>query len=145
MCGIAGIVYRDKERPVDESLVRRMCTALKHRGPDDEGIYVNGAVGLGMRRLSIIDLGGGRQPIFNEDGSKLIVFNGEIYNYQELRRGLVGRGHTFGSSGDTEQTFFDVFGRVQWTKDADGFINYTAYDDPTVRVLVRNSPSAQPK
>ena len=102
MCGIAGIVYRDKERPVDESLVRRMCTALKHRGPDDEGIYVNGAVGLGMRRLSIIDLGGGRQPIFNEDGSKLIVFNGEIYNYQELRRGLVGRGHRFGSSGDTE-------------------------------------------
>ena len=102
MCGIAGIVYRDKERPVDESLVRRMCTALKHRGPDDEGIYVNGAVGLGMRRLSIIDLGGGRQPIFNEDGSKLIVFNGEIYNYQELRRGLVGRGHSFGSSGDTE-------------------------------------------
>jgi asparagine synthase (glutamine-hydrolysing) len=102
MCGIAGIVYRDRERPVSESLVRQMCGALRHRGPDDEGIHVQGAVGLGMRRLSIIDLGGGRQPIFNEDGSKVIVFNGEIYNYQDLRRGLVARGHTVRSSGDTE-------------------------------------------
>jgi asparagine synthase (glutamine-hydrolysing) len=102
MCGIAGIVYRERERPVSESLVRRMCDALRHRGPDDEGLYMHGAVGLGMRRLSIIDLGGGRQPIANEDGSKVIVFNGEIYNYQELRRGLVARGHTVRSSGDTE-------------------------------------------
>jgi len=102
MCGIAGIVYRNRERPVAESLVRQMCAALRHRGPDDEGLYVQGAVGLGMRRLSIIDLSGGQQPIFNEDGSKVIVFNGEIYNYQELRRGLVARGHTVRSSGDTE-------------------------------------------
>jgi asparagine synthase (glutamine-hydrolysing) len=102
MCGIAGIVYRDPDRPVPEALVRRMCTALRHRGPDDEGLYVHGAVGLGMRRLSIIDLSGGQQPIFNEDGSKVIVFNGEIYNYQELRHGLVARGHTVRSSGDTE-------------------------------------------
>src|SRR6266496_1195314 len=102
MCGIAGIVYRDRERPVAESLVRQMCSALQHRGPDDQGLYVCGGVGLGMRRLSIIDLSGGRQPIFNEDGSKAIVFNGEIYNYQDLRRGLVTRGHTLRSSGDTE-------------------------------------------
>src|SRR5882762_11619772 len=102
MCGIAGIVYRDRERPVAESLVRRMCGAIKHRGPDDEGIYVEGAAGLGMRRLSIIDLSGSRQPIFNEDGSKAIVFNGEIYNYQELRADLVARGHTLRTSGDTE-------------------------------------------
>src|SRR5467141_2952462 len=102
MCGIAGIVYRDRERPVAESLVRRMCTAIQHRGPDDEGVWVQGAVGLGMRRLSIIDLSGGRQPIFNEDGSKVIVFNGEIYNYQELRTGLLARGHALRSSGDTE-------------------------------------------
>jgi asparagine synthase (glutamine-hydrolysing) len=79
-----------------------MCAALRHRGPDDEGLYVQGAVGLGMRRLSIIDLSGGRQPIFNEDRSKVIVFNGEIYNYQELRRGLEARGHTVRSHGDTE-------------------------------------------
>ncbi len=82
--------------------MRRMCTALRHRGPDDEGLYVQGAVGLGMRRLSIIDLGGSQQPIFTEDRSKVIVFNGEIYNYQELRGGLTARGHTLRSSGDTE-------------------------------------------
>jgi asparagine synthase (glutamine-hydrolysing) len=102
MCGIAGIVYRDRDRPVPEALVRRMCAAQAHRGPDDEGLYVHGAVGLGMRRLSIIDLGGGRQPIFNEDGSKVIVFNGEIYNYADLRRGLTARGHAVRTQGDTE-------------------------------------------
>ena len=102
MCGIAGIVYRDRERPVAESQVRHMCAAIRHRGPDDEGLFVQGAVGLGMRRLSIIDLSGGRQPICNEDGSKVIVFNGEIYNYQELRTGLLARGHALRSSGDTE-------------------------------------------
>jgi len=79
-----------------------MCTAIHHRGPDDEGLFVDGRVGLGMRRLSIIDLTGGRQPIFNEDGSKVIVFNGEIYNYEELRRELTARGHAFRSQGDTE-------------------------------------------
>ena len=102
MCGIAGIVHRERDRPVSEALVRRMCTALRHRGPDDEGLYVHGRVGLGMRRLSIIDLSGGRQPIFNEDSSKVIVFNGEIYNYQDLRRGLVARGHAVRSHSDTE-------------------------------------------
>jgi len=102
MCGIAGIVYRERERPVSEPLLRRLCSAMRHRGPDDEGLYVHGAVGLAMRRLSIIDLSGGRQPIFTEDGSKVIVFNGEIYNYQDLRRGLVARGHTIRSAGDTE-------------------------------------------
>src|SRR5437867_3633363 len=102
MCGIAGIVYRDRNRPVTESLLRQMCSAIRHRGPDDEGRYVCGAVGLGIRRLSVIDLAGGRQPIFNEDGSKVIVFNGEIYNYRELRAELVRRGHRMQSNGDTE-------------------------------------------
>src|SRR5258705_2397803 len=102
MCGIAAIVYRHRGRPVSDTLVRQMCTSMKHRGPDDEGVYVRGAVGLGMRRLSIIDLEGGRQPIFNEDGSKVIVFNGEIYNYRDLRQGLVARGHDVRTHGDTE-------------------------------------------
>jgi asparagine synthase (glutamine-hydrolysing) len=102
MCGIAGVIHRDSDRPVSRELLRRLCGALQHRGPDDEGLYVRGAVGLGMRRLSIIDLSGGQQPIFNEDGSKVIVFNGEIYNYRELRRGLIARGHAFRSQGDTE-------------------------------------------
>ena len=102
MCGIAGIVHRDGRRPVSFASVRDMCAALAHRGPDDEGIHVAGGVGLGMRRLSIIDLAGGHQPIFNEDGSKVIVFNGEIYNYRELRRDLVARGHQFSTHSDTE-------------------------------------------
>jgi asparagine synthase (glutamine-hydrolysing) len=79
-----------------------MCAAIKHRGPDDEGLFLEGAVGLGMRRLSIIDLSGGQQPIFNEDGSKVIVFNGEIYNYKELRQRLIARGHVLRTHSDTE-------------------------------------------
>src|SRR2546425_11597980 len=74
MCGIAGIVYRQRERPVSESLLRRMCAAVAHRGPDDEGLYLQGAVGLGMRRLSIIDLSGGRPPNPNQDGAEGVVF-----------------------------------------------------------------------
>jgi len=102
MCGIVGIVHADPSRPVSPAVVGEMCDAIRHRGPDDQGDYVHGPVGLGMRRLSIIDLAGGRQPIFNEDRSKVIVFNGEIYNYRELRRRLVARGHVFATNGDTE-------------------------------------------
>ncbi len=102
MCGIVGIVHSDPARPVPPAVIRRMCEAIRHRGPDDEGAYVDRNVGLGMRRLSIIDLAGGRQPIFNEDQSKVIVFNGEIYNYRELRRGLIAQGHVFATQGDTE-------------------------------------------
>ncbi|PYP94621.1 MAG: asparagine synthase (glutamine-hydrolyzing) [Gemmatimonadetes bacterium] len=102
MCGIAGIVHRAGAPPVSPEVVRRMCEALHHRGPDDQGLYVEGGVGLGVRRLSIIDLAGGRQPIFNEDRSKVIVFNGEIYNYRDLRPQLVDRGHSLQSSSDTE-------------------------------------------
>ena len=79
-----------------------MCDSIRHRGPDDEGIWVHRSVGLGMRRLSIIDLASGHQPIFNEDGSKVIVFNGEIYNYRKLRSELTNRGHRFTTGGDTE-------------------------------------------
>ncbi|HEV8382712.1 MAG TPA: asparagine synthase (glutamine-hydrolyzing) [Gemmatimonadales bacterium] len=102
MCGIVGVVHADPARPVPSAVIRRMCGAIRHRGPDDEGVYVEGAVGLGMRRLSIIDLAGGQQPIFNEDRSKVIVFNGEIYNYRELRGRLLARGHAFATQSDTE-------------------------------------------
>jgi len=101
MCGIAGIV-NNSGVPVDVGLVQRMCETIWHRGPDAEGIWVQGAVGLGMRRLSIIDLAGGSQPIFNEDRSACIVFNGEIYNYRELRNDLEKRGYHFHTSSDTE-------------------------------------------
>ena len=85
MCGIAG--YLTPDRRADASLVRAMCDQIRHRGPDDEGFHVDGGCGIGMRRLSIIDLSTGHQPISNEDGSVWVVFNGEIYNYQELRAG----------------------------------------------------------
>lgn len=102
MCGIVGLLHSERARPVEEATIRRMCDAIRHRGPDDEGIHVDGRVGLGMRRLSIIDLAGGHQPVFNEDGSVAIVFNGEIYNYRELRDGLIARGHVMKTHSDTE-------------------------------------------
>lgn len=101
MCGIAGLVLRADER-ADEQDVHRMCQTIVHRGPDDEGIYTQGPVGLGMRRLSIIDLAGGHQPIHNEDRTVWVVFNGEIYNFPDLRRELEARGHLFYTQSDTE-------------------------------------------
>jgi asparagine synthase (glutamine-hydrolysing) len=101
VCGITGIVGGTDEQ-VSSAEVHRMCQTIVHRGPDDEGIYAQNAVGLGMRRLSIIDLDGGRQPIHNEDRSVWVVFNGEIYNFPELRRDLKQRGHRFYTHSDTE-------------------------------------------
>src|SRR5438477_2231896 len=101
MCGIAGIMSLEGP-PVFEQEVRDMCNAITHRGPDDHGYYVAPGVGLGMRRLSIIDLATGRQPISNEDGTVWVVFNGEIYNYQELRADLIRKGHHFRTNSDTE-------------------------------------------
>lgn len=102
MCGIAGIYNYATEEPVDAATLRRMTGVLTHRGPDDEGFYVEGPIGLGHRRLSIIDIAGGRQPIFNEDGTVAIVFNGEIYNYLELRQIVEERGHRLKTKSDTE-------------------------------------------
>jgi len=102
MCGIAGMVSSDRTRRIDEALVRQMCNAITYRGPDDEGILAQRNTGLGMRRLSIIDLAGGHQPIFNEDRSIWIVFNGEIYNFPELRPELEAKGHRFSTNTDTE-------------------------------------------
>ncbi len=101
MCGIAGIVSVTG-RPVLEAELRDMCAAMVARGPDDEGVYVGPGVGLAMRRLSIIDLETGHQPVSNEDGTVWVVLNGEIYNYQELRAGLMARGHRFATATDTE-------------------------------------------
>lgn len=100
MCGIAGIF--DAQRPPLGSELARMVQIQRHRGPDADGTLVAGPVALGMRRLSIIDVGGSNQPIFNEDGTIAIVFNGEIFNYVELRRELLKRGHQLKTSGDTE-------------------------------------------
>ena len=102
MCGICGEVGADFGYRVDPQLIRRMCDSLAHRGPDDEGQYVHEMIGLGQRRLSIIDLHTGRQPIGSEDNSIWVVLNGEIYNFQSLRLELEGRGHHFSTNTDTE-------------------------------------------
>lgn len=103
MCGIAGKLSLDGQTPIDPELIRRMTDVIAHRGPDGEGKHLSGPVGLGHRRLSIIDLRpAGAQPMCNEDESVWIVFNGEIYNYQELRERLINRGHCFRSLTDTE-------------------------------------------
>jgi asparagine synthase (glutamine-hydrolysing) len=101
MCGICGAIDRSNSGDAS-ALVRRMTPTMSHRGPDDEGYLSAGALSLGMRRLSIIDLEGGHQPIFNEDGSVGVVLNGEIYNFQELRKQLTDRGHSFRSRSDSE-------------------------------------------
>lgn len=102
MCGIVGKLNLDGQQPVNLELVQRMMDLIAHRGPDGEGKYISGAIGMGHRRLSIIDLNTGDQPMCNEDGTVWIVYNGEIYNYPELRVDLKGRGHTFKSTTDTE-------------------------------------------
>lgn len=102
MCGICGIVSLTASPPVDSDVLLKMTQAMTHRGPDEQGLYHNQYIGLGSRRLSIIDLAGGRQPITNEDESLWIVFNGEIYNYRELRTYLQKKGHTFRTESDTE-------------------------------------------
>ncbi len=102
MCGICGKLNFDRARAIDPALLKGMADTISHRGPDDEGYYVSGPVGFGFRRLSIIDLNTGHQPISNEDGTVWIVFNGEIYNYQELREQLRCRGHVFRTNTDTE-------------------------------------------
>jgi asparagine synthase (glutamine-hydrolysing) len=101
MCGIVGFVRNDG-RDADAGVLARMCAAIRHRGPDEDGFYQTGPVGLAMRRLSIIDLKGGQQPIANQDRTAWIVFNGEIYNFQELRAGLEKQGHAFRTNSDTE-------------------------------------------
>jgi len=113
MCGICGIYNLDGE-PVNADLLKRMNSTLVHRGPDDEGYYVDESIGLGHRRLSIIDLNTGQQPIFNEDKTKAIVFNGEIYNFAELRNELEKQGHRFETKTDTEVI---LHGYEQWGTD----------------------------
>ncbi len=101
MCGIAGIA-NSNARVINREVLEKMNEVITHRGPDDDGFYVDGNIGLAMRRLSIIDLASGQQPIFNSDKSKTIVYNGEIYNYRELRKDLEGEGNKFYTNSDTE-------------------------------------------
>ncbi len=102
MCGIAGILEFGRDARANPVALREMCRTMAHRGPDDDGFYTDGCLGIGMRRLSIVDLATGHQPISNEDGSLYIVFNGEIYNHRALREQLIARGHSYATHSDTE-------------------------------------------
>ncbi len=120
MCGIAGIFEFNRQHEISGDLIRRMTRTIVHRGPDDDGVLVGPGIGLGFRRLSIIDVAGGHQPIPNEDGSIWVMLNGEIYNYPELRAELEGCGHAFKTRSDTETVVHlyeeygtDCFGRLR--------------------------------
>ena len=102
MCGIAGKIALRGNGTVDRDVLERMCAAIEHRGPDSRGLFVEENVGLGIQRLRIVDLITGDQPIFNEDRSVVVVLNGKIYNFIELRDRLRGQGHRFATEGDTE-------------------------------------------
>src|SRR4029077_17034055 len=102
MCGIAGILTKSGITEAGKAQLKRMADVLVHRGPDGEGFHFDQSIGLAHRRLSIIDLEGGKQPLSNEDGTVWVTFNGEIYNYVELREQLIHKGHKFATSSDTE-------------------------------------------
>ncbi len=134
MCGIAGFVdlWERKARAVEDrkAILARMCGIIRHRGPDDQGVMVKTGVALGMRRLSIIDLVSGNQPMSGENGSVTIVFNGEIYNFQELKPNLESRGHTFHTHSDTEAIVhaYEEFG-PECLKDLRGMFAFAIWDD----------------
>jgi len=152
MCGIAGFADGAGARPfpgltrldAEFNLVHRMCEVIRHRGPDDEGIHVEPGVGLGMRRLSIIDLAGGRQPIHNETSTIWVVFNGEIYNYRQLRQELEALGHRFATSSDTESI---VHAYEEWGEDAfrrlRGMFGIALWDQPKRTLLLARDRAGQ--
>lgn len=129
MCGIVGII-NGNGTGVDRSVLERMNAAIIHRGPDEDGFYLNANVGLAMRRLSIIDLASGQQPIHNADKTKWLVFNGEIYNYQSLREDLIARGHTLYTKSDTEAVLhlYDEFG-VDCLQHLRGMFAFAIWDE----------------
>ena len=137
MCGIAGIFHAETPKPVDPTRIVRMTDALAHRGPDGSGVWTDQGVGLGHRRLSIIDIAGSPQPMHSADGRAVIVFNGEIYNFRELRRELEQAGFTFRTSGDTEVI---LAAWAKWGPDClsrlDGMFAFAIFDLATRRLFL---------
>jgi asparagine synthase (glutamine-hydrolysing) len=132
MCGICGKLYFDSERNVDSEHLDRMMDAIAHRGPDGQGKYQSGPVGLGHARLAIIDLSTGDQPMTNEGGTVWLVYNGEIYNFHELREELISKGHTFRSTSDTEVIIhlYEEYG-PECAKRLRGMFAFALWDDST--------------
>src|SRR5580700_5331918 len=137
MCGIAGVIHFARDAQVDTGILRRMCAVMAHRGPDDDGFYFNGRVGLGMRRLSIVDLTTGHQPISNEHGTVWIVFNGEIYNHAALREQLIARGHSFRTNSDTEAIvhLYEEYGH-DCVQHLQGMFAFAIWDERERRLFV---------
>lgn len=146
MCGICGKFSFQSHEKVSEDLLDRMCRQIRHRGPDDQGMYVKDRIGLGMRRLSIIDVGGGHQPIHNEDKTVWVVCNGEIYNFQEIRDDLERRGHFFLTNSDTEVIVhaYEAYG-VDCLAKFRGMFAFALWDEPRQRlVLARDRVGKKP-
>lgn len=146
MCGIAGLVHADRSYPIDRELLVRMTGCLAHRGPDAQGLHLWRGAAIGHRRLSIIDLATGDQPMFNEDGSVGVILNGEIYNFQELRTELEGLGHRFATKSDTETI---VHAYEQWGEQCverlAGMFAFALWDDRNRRlVLARDRVGKKP-
>src|SRR2546430_11940830 len=120
MCGICGQFNFQRREPVERETIVRMTRSIAHRGPDDEGFFIAGPVGLGFRRLSIIDLAGGHQPMSDAEGTVWVIFNGEIYNYRELRAELQSKGHQFRTNSDTEVI---VHGYKEWGTEVFNHLN----------------------
>ena len=137
MCGISGIVNFSSSQPADRHLIERMTLSQAHRGPDAHGYFSENNVALGHRRLSIIDLSGGAQPLFNEDGSVVVVFNGEIYNYRDLTPPLIARGHRFKTRSDTETIVhaYEEY-RDDCMKDFRGMFAFAIWDKKRKRLLL---------
>src|SRR5690242_14533275 len=137
MCGICGVAHADPAQPVDEAILIRMRDAISHRGPDGVGIHVKDGVGLGHRRLSIIDVAGGAQPLSNEDGTVWVTYNGEIYNFVEIHDQLVKLGHCFRTRCDTEVV---VHAYEEWGDDfvtrLNGMFAFALHDMRRGRVLL---------
>jgi asparagine synthase (glutamine-hydrolysing) len=137
MCGICGLVYHDPERPVDSRILRNMARKIVHRGPDDEGFYIHKNIGIAVKRLSIIDIAGGHQPIGNEDDTVVVVYNGEIYNYLTLKEDLKVRGHVFKTRSDTEVLvhLYEEYG-TGMVDHLNGMFAFAIYDQKQGRLLL---------
>lgn len=137
MCGITGLVHEDRTRPVDRQVLTQMTEVIRHRGPDSEGFFISRNAGLAMRRLAVIDLESGDQPVSNEDGSAYIVFNGEIYNFQDLRCRLLIAGHRFRSRSDTETIIhlYEDLG-VDCVKELRGMFAFAIWDERRQRLFL---------
>src|SRR6266511_1291345 len=120
MCGIAGQFNFQRGEPVERETIVQMARSIAHRGPDDEGFFIAGPVGLGFRRLSIIDLASGHQPLSDAEETVWIIFNGEIYNYKELQGELQSKGHQFRTNSDTEVI---IHGYKEWGTDVFNHLN----------------------